>query len=373
VNSKERVKAALEFREPDMVPYGEFAIDFDTVERLLGRKTYLRNKAGIQLALWQGRRREVAESLIRDSIEVAEKVELDILSPPLLPPEDPGEVPRKVDENTWEFDDGRVLKYSAVTNDFTVVHWPPGDYLPTDEELERKAAGERFEEGRLEALRLFVEKFGDTHHITWGGTDEAAMPLFGGMTNGLSYYVTDPGRIKAYCEAACEGAEKTDPLWAEMGADSVMWGMDFSFNSGPFLSPGMFRDLVLPYAKRRVDSVHASGMKVLKHCCGNNKPLLDAFVEIGYDCYQSIQTSAGLDIAQLKDYLGDSLALWGGVAVENLVSGTPEDVSRDVEYALTHGKPGGGYIFGTSHSVAVGTKYENWLRMMEDFRALRSY
>ena len=50
MTSKERVYAALEGRIPDRVPYAEFAIDFDTVERILGRETYLRAKAESQIA-----------------------------------------------------------------------------------------------------------------------------------------------------------------------------------------------------------------------------------------------------------------------------------------------------------------------------------
>lgn len=372
MNSKERVVTALGLGTPDMVPYGEFAIDFDTVEKVLGHKTFLRNKAGTQKALWEGRWEEVRESLLADSVAIAEAVELDIVVAGVLPSKE-AEVPAKLDEDTYRYADGRALKYSPVTNDFTVVEWPRRDWLPSDEEIERAAEAHPVADYRLEGVKLLVEKFGKTRHVTCGGVEEAAMPLFGGMVNGLSAYVDDPGRITAYCEAACEGASKTDELWGRMGVDSVLWGADFSYNGGPFLSPSMFRELVLPIAKRRVESVHAAGMKVLKHCCGNNWALLDMFVEIGYDCYQSIQGSAGMELGELKERYGKKIALWGGVSVETLVSGGPEDVSRQVGEALRLGKPGGGYIFGTSHSVAVGTKYENWVRMMEEFRRMRRY
>lgn len=372
MNSKERVAAALEHREGDMVPYGEFAIDFDTAEKILGRPTLLRNKAGTQHALWEGRWDEVAESLVADTIALAEAVPLDIIATPYIP--DPAtEAPAKIDDTTWECPDGRVLKYSQITNDFTVVHYPKRDWLPSEEEIERAATPEEVPEYRLRAVREIVERFGGERHITWGGADEVAMPLFGGMENGLAYYLDDPGRIKAWCEAKCEAAEKTDGLWRELGIDSVMWGADFSFTQGPFLSPKSFDELVRPYAKRRVESVHKAGLRVLKHCCGNNWRLLDAFFDIGYDCYQSIQATAGMDLGRLKETCRGRMALWGGVAVEALVSGTPEEASREVEAAMESGKPGGGYIFGTSHSVAVGTRYENWLAMMESFERLRAY
>ncbi len=372
MTGKERVRTALDLQAPDMVPYGEFAIDFDTVEKILGRKTLLRNKAATLMALWEGRWDEVAESWVQDTIALAEAVPLDIVSAPCLPAKEL-DVPLKMDESTWEYSDGRVLKYSPVTNDFTVVHYPPGDWLPSDEEIAAAADPPEVPDFRVEAIRTVVDRLGDDRHITWGGAPEVAMPLFGGMENGLSHYLTDPGRIKAWCEAQCEGARKSDRLWSSLGIDSVLWGADFSYNAGPFLPPALFGELVAPYAARRVIAVRNAGLKVLKHCCGNNWALLGEFIDIGYDCYQSIQPTAGMDLGELKKSVGDRMALWGGVAVETLVSGTPDEITREVKEAIAKGKPGGGYIFGTSHSVAVGTQYENWLAMMEAFESLRSY
>jgi hypothetical protein len=374
MNSKERVRAALAHKVPDRVPYGEFAIDFDTAEKLLGHKTYYRNKAAIQLAVWEGRYDEMAQSVTEDALALVEKVpQQDLLPGPILPSKNQ-EKPRKIDNETYEYKDGRVLKYSAITNDFTIVRYPDKDYLPTDKDIENAAAGtvDRWEEYRLEPIRRLVARYGKEKSIAGPGT-EVGMPLFGGMTNGLMYYLTDPGRIKAYMEAVTIGGEKLDDYNLAIGHDVVGWGTDYAYNAGPFLSPAQFKEFVFPYAKRRVEALHKRGVPVIQHACGNNWALMDYFLEIGFDCYQSIQNSAGMDLALLKPRYGKRLALWGGMPVEDLVSGTPEDITRDVQYAMKHGKPGGGYIFGASHSIAVGTKYDNYMRMLEEFERLRDY
>jgi uroporphyrinogen-III decarboxylase len=61
------------------------------------------------------------------------------------------------------------------------------------------------------------------------------------------------------------------------------------------------------------------------------------------------------------------------VAVENLVGGTMEEVRRDVRRAMACAKPGGRFILGSSHSVAVGTKYDNYLAMLDEYRKLCEY
>ena len=74
MNGKERVIAAIEKKEVDRIPLGFYAVDYDTIEKVLGRKTYVRNKIEIQIALWEGRRDEVAESLKKDTVDFYNKI-----------------------------------------------------------------------------------------------------------------------------------------------------------------------------------------------------------------------------------------------------------------------------------------------------------
>ena len=77
-----------------------------------------------------------------------------------------------------------------------------------------------------------------------------------------------------------------------------------------------------------------------------------------------------MELATLKRELGGRMTLWGGVAVENLIAGTPEDVRADVRRALAIGRPGGRFILGASHSIAVGTQYDNYLAMLDEYHRL---
>jgi len=134
------------------------------------------------------------------------------------------------------------------------------------------------------------------------------------------------------------------------------------------ISPAMFRNYFLEANKARVKNFRENfGVKVLKHCCGNIMPLMDYFIEIGYDAYQSIQTSAGMDICKLKKSYGDKITLWGGVSLDNLFSGTQQDVRNDVKRAMACAKPGSRFILGTSHSVAVGSNYDNYMAMLDEY------
>ncbi|HSM24428.1 MAG TPA: uroporphyrinogen decarboxylase family protein, partial [Anaerolineaceae bacterium] len=121
----------------------------------------------------------------------------------------------------------------------------------------------------------------------------------------------------------------------------------------------------------RVAQMKKREMQVLLHNCGNNRILMDQLIEAGIQCYQSIQSNAGMDIGELKAEFGSKLAFWGGMPVELLIMGTPEEVRKAVRKTLEIAAPGGGFIFGPSHSIAYGTKYENFMAMLEEFDSLR--
>lgn len=377
---KERVSLILEHKIPDRVPWGEYAIDYDTVEKILGHETYLRAKAKTQIAFWEGRRDEVAQSWREDLIELYRKLDfIDIINlaamcTAILPPKDYiPEKPKRIDENTWEFEDGRIYKYSSVTGDITLV------YDPQKWTREFKLEDFKYEEplppdeSRFEVLDVVIKEFKDEKFILGPDGGEVSLLLLGDMERGLIEYIENPEVVKRAIDVALYRANKLDKFYIREGQDGVMWGTDFASNKGPFISPRMFREFCLPAIKERVRNVKGFGMKVMKHACGNNTQLMDIFVEAGYDAYQSIQETAGMDLKWLKDKYGDKLVLWSGVNVENLVSGTPEDVKRDVKKAMEILKPDGGYIFGTSHTIAVGTKYDNFMAMVDEYLRLCDY
>ena len=74
MTGRQRVAAVMRGEIPDKVPFGEFAVDFDTVERVLGHETYYRAKARSQIAFWEGRRDEVVQSWKADGIAFFRKM-----------------------------------------------------------------------------------------------------------------------------------------------------------------------------------------------------------------------------------------------------------------------------------------------------------
>ncbi|HPW17488.1 MAG TPA: uroporphyrinogen decarboxylase family protein [Candidatus Aminicenantes bacterium] len=376
---KERVAAVLEGRVPDRVPYAEFAVDFDTVERVLGHETYLRAKARSQIAFWEGRAGEVAASWLEDHIALHRKLPLDIVTFPMatweLAPEDGPPPPRRIDPTTWEDREGRIYKLSEATQDITCVHDPVRDRrVFTAAEFEKEPEPPRRDERSWRILDAVVRALKGEKYICGPSGGSVGIVLLGGMERGLYELAANPEAVRAATRLLVREQNLADEIMIHPDSDAVMWAEDLGFKTGPLIGPAMFRDLFLEANKERARNVKAKhGKKILKHSCGNIGLLLDFFVEIGFDAYQSIQPTAGMDICRVKRTHGDRMALWGGVAVENLVGGTPGDVRADVRRAMACAKPGGRFILGSSHSVAVGAKYDNFMALLDEHAKLCQY
>jgi len=377
VDSKQRVTAAIARRTVDRVPLGFYAVDHDTVEKVLGRPTYVRNKIAIQVALWEGRRDEVADSLKEDTVEFYRKIDCaDLILPKeacLLPPKDyQPDPPKKIAEHQWEDRQGRIFQAVPHVNEIGVVHDPTrGAKTYTEADFAGPAEAVEPDASAFEVLDYVIEHLGRDRYVCSVSGGITAMTLPGGTEHGLMMYALQPEVIHAANRLSVAEQNQMDRWYIRPRCGGVLMEEDMAGTNGPLISPAMFRDMCLPYLKERIEHVKQTVDQVVLHCCGHTIPLMDMFIEAGVDCYQSLQTTAGMEVGTLKKLYGDRLAFWGGVGVESLIAGTPDDVRREVRLAMERGAPGGGFILGPSHSVAKNTRYENFMAMLDEFVALR--
>jgi uroporphyrinogen decarboxylase len=152
------------------------------------------------------------------------------------------------------------------------------------------------------------------------------------------------------------------PLLARLGVDGIMPCGDLGSSTGLLASPAIYREMVFPWHRAHAAEARRHGLWILKHCCGHVWPVVEELAEV-YDAYEGIQASAGMDIRLLKERVGDRICLWGGIWHEHIHGGTVRDIEEDARYAFDNAARDGGYIMGSSHSLAVGAKLENIMAM----------
>ena len=370
---KERVYAALEHREPDRIPWGEHSIDYNVYEDILGRPTLVQAKFRETLAWWAGRRDEIVACVKRDRLDLIRALEMDIIFISRVPPKGHKPEPlEKLDDETYRDKAGNLFHVSATTHDLMIYkNVQPPAQPPKMEALEadlEKAGREPVgmpDESEWEAVRHMVREAGRTHFVLlmWG---DIAFPSFGHTDEeqlmNLALYPEECALLtKLHGKHLVRSLDILAK--ANLGIDGVMPCGDLGSSTGLLASPRWYREHVWPWHKAFCDKAHSMGLKVLKHCCGNVNEVAEDLAAAGYDAYEGIQHSGGMDLRDLKPRVGGQMTLWGGIWHEHIILGTPEDIRRDARYAFQHAAPGGGFIMGSSHSLAVDAKRENILEM----------
>lgn len=370
---RERVETTLRHQEPDLVPWGEHSIDYNIYEMVLGRETWVHAKFKETEGLWDGRRDEIVECYKRDIVDLTDALGFDIITVGTNPPA--GYQPtrmEKLDEETYRDAQGNVYRISATTHNLMPYKRNTEGYKPPtveqlQEQIDRLEAEppQKPDDSCWEVMRHVVGLKKATHWINV-------------CVGGMGFPVVGPTDEEQYLSLALypelhpKIAELTAkrlmaqlPWYAEEGVDSVMPCQDLGSSTGLFARPSILEQHVEPWWTEYVRRAHELGLKVLMHCCGCIWEALPAVCRAGYDGYEGIQASGGMDMKKLKEQYGSKLTLWGGIWHEHLILGTPEDIENDARYCMKWGAPGGGFILGSSHSLAVGCKPENLQRMKD--------
>jgi len=369
---KERVLAALSHEEPDHVPTGENAVDYELVEQILGRSTLYNSRWRELEALWDGRRDEIVADYGRTHVELVHALEWDYVRVPTVPPKREYHRPQMTGPYSWIDDEGYEVQYHPKTGNIAVRKNTAGmtiDDLPDpDEPFE-------VDPSELEAVRYVVEQLGETHFIIGRTPIDGTFPWQEtvGMEEFLVRMVTDPEFVRRAIQVYVNRSIAYIEAMLKAGCDAVMTTDDYSDNRGPVMGPERFREFILPAIARQVEAAHACGGFFIKHTDGNVWSILDGFVEIGVDGWHGIQPSIGMDLRLLKERYGDRLCFFGGVNCETLVAGTPDEAREEVRYAIRYAGPGGGLVVTSGNVLQPGTKLENYLAARQAVRDFGRY
>lgn len=146
-------------------------------------------------------------------------------------------------------------------------------------------------------------------------------------------------------------------------------GTDFGSQESLLFSEEIFRELWLPYYKQINQWIHQNtSWKTFKHSCGAIEPLMDDFIEAGFDIINPVQTSAaGMDPKFLKSKYGDKIVFWGGGVdtQRTLPFGTPEEVRNEVLERCEIFSKQGGFVFAPIHNIQANTPIANIIAMLD--------
>ncbi|MHB1354404.1 MAG: uroporphyrinogen decarboxylase family protein [Anaerolineae bacterium] len=153
-------------------------------------------------------------------------------------------------------------------------------------------------------------------------------------------------------------------------------GDDFGTQTGPFIAPATFRELIQPYFSERIAYTHEfTPAYYWHHTCGSVYALLPDLLACGVQILNPIQPGAfKMEPEKLKADLGDRVTFHGGFDTQNVLPfGTPEQIEAEVQRVMSAMKPNGGYIFSAAHNIQHDVPAENVLCMFKAALRLGQY
>lgn len=192
------------------------------------------------------------------------------------------------------------------------------------------------------------------------------------MDNFLMDMYAEPEEVEKLLDALMEQHLATlEKVCRAVGdiVDILRFGDDLGMDSGPFMSPDVYRRLFKPRHKQLCDYVKKhSRMKTFLHTCGSIYQLIPDLIEAGYDVLNPVQTSCrDMEPERLKREFGADVTFWGGGSDTRhiLNRGTVREVKDDVKRRLEVFAPGGGFVFNPIHNIMPDVPPQNVMAMFE--------
>ena len=331
--ARERVRLALDSKEPDRVPYCELGIDRALAEQIMGWGSGESERANLEAMAYT----------VEECKAIAQKLNLDNITFALRAPVYADKLPGK--HGRLFYGHGQIKR----EKDIEKIQLPD----PHDPAFYRDA--ENFAKNKGEYSAWLVTRIGIFPAMLSLGIETFSLALYDNrrfVETVMDLYF-DWARVMA--EHVCR-----------MGFDAIVTTDDLAFKTQPFFSPKIFREMVVPRYRRVVEKIT---IPWFIHSDGNIEPFLEDFVALGI-CGVHPNEKGAMDIRRIKKKHGHRVCLLGNVDLNLLGAGTPEEVDAEVRELIRDVAPGGGYIVTSGNSLAGYLKPENALALS---RAVQKY
>ena len=329
MNSKERVRAAVTHREPDMVPW--------------------------QISFTQPARRKLQGFWETEELETRLGNHIAVLKPSIPGHWHPSKQDRWIDEFgvTWN---RSVDEDIGNPEDFILTQTLPDEYKWPDPHDRR----------RYESFAKTID--GNTDRFIMCSLDfslfERAWTLRG-MEQLFIDMVQAPEFVEALLERIVEFNLAVIDDACQFDIDGFYTGDDWGQQHGLLMGPPMWRRFIKPCLKRMYGRVKEHGKLVFIHSCGDVREVFPDLIEVGVDVFNPFQPEV-MDVRRMKREYGKDLCFWGGVSIQQtLPYGTPDDVRSEVRGLIRDIGAGGGYIISPAHDIPGDVPVENIVALLE--------
>lgn len=150
-----------------------------------------------------------------------------------------------------------------------------------------------------------------------------------------------------------------DGVLRDVKVDTVFIWEDMCYRGGPLISPGMFREFILPGYRKLTLFLKDHGVNLVQvDCDGDVWKLLPLWIEGGVNVLYPFEVAAGMDVIEVRKAFPE-LRIHGGIDKRALIKGK-EAIDRELEYRVPFMLDQGGYIPNLDHMASPDISFENF-------------
>jgi uroporphyrinogen decarboxylase len=217
----------------------------------------------------------------------------------------------------------------------------------------------------IKAIRM-LRKIAPDYLIAGSAAGTIGIPDGKNMASLVHQIYTKPAELRQSMDEMIKASVESIKEQADAGAELVFDCTDYCLKEGPFYPLWVYRDLIFPYLRKMVDAARSKGIYFIKHTDGYIWPIIGDLVATGIDALHSIDPSAGMKLAEVKQRFGDKVALCGNVdAATTMAYGTPKQVAEEAKQCMRDAASGGGFFLTTSNCIYKGVPPINAVTLSE--------
>lgn len=195
-----------------------------------------------------------------------------------------------------------------------------------------------------------------------------------GLKNGLAHMFRSPQLVYDMIGTYADLLLGMYEIIADKGVeiDGVYLRGDLAYKNGMLFSPEFYDRLLYPHHRRITDFFRSRGIPVIHHIDGDVHQYIPLIIKSGFSAIEPLESRAGNDVRELEEKWGTKIAFMGNISVEAL-SGTKQQIEEEVRSKVMKAKEGGGYIFTTDGSVPPTISWENYCYAVKIAREAGQY
>lgn len=323
MNSRERVKRAIDFEKPDRVPYAGFALDTDVFPLLFWvtkkwqpREPYMPYLTPLQTWLggWKSKRKlpkgwYKAKHLAIDEWGVI-----------------------------WQ-------RYGSISTLGQVFDAP----IKTWDDLDNLEMPDPHDPGHYSVFTKLAKviarkryKLGSLGNFLW-----ERYHFLRGWENSMRDLIKRPKQMDELLDRLTDYFMAVADEWIQRGVDGILATDDLGGQHEPLMSPKVYQQMFIPRVKKIIEYCHDHGEHFILHLCGDLRELMPSLVDAGLNVFQ-FDGPDQTNVEYCSEHFGGKVTFMDVVDIQNIMPatrGTTADIVRYMKRLIYHlGRFDGGLI-----------------------------